>query len=133
MAEMTDAQLQKLGIASFGHRHLILKRIQMLLGGAERERVEVSPSSSASSTMPVTGPAIAHSSLNLRGSVGDGGGSHLRPVMGGGRAVESSHPVHASRTAQPRLHHPTPRIHESQVTIGRKICSGSVECLNPNP
>jgi hypothetical protein len=130
MAEMTDAQLQKLGIASFGHRHLILKRIQALLGGAER--VEVSPSSSAS-TMPVTGTAIPHTSLNLRGSVGDGGGSHLRPVLGGGRAVESSHPVHASRTAQPRLHHPTPRIHESQVTIGRKIGSGSVGCLNPNP
>ena len=34
--------------------------------------------------------------------------------------------VSQTRQAQPRLHQPTPRINEAQVTVGRKIGSGSV-------
>jgi len=128
LAEMTDQQLQKLGISSFGHRHYILKRIQALAspGG---EKVEVSPSNSAS-----TGSMYYHShGSNAQTSHRGGPGGPAQDVgargpMGTGGIRTSEVPAHTgfSKPAQPRLHHPTPRIHESQVTIGRKIGSGSV-------
>lgn len=115
LAEMTDAQLSKLGISSFGHRHYILKRIQALATGGEK--VEVSPSGSSS-----TG-SMYYTSKNGIGAEGAGGRSGGPMGM---RANEVPAHTNFSKPAQPRLHHPTPRIHESQVTIGRKIGSGSV-------
>lgn len=134
LAEMTDQQLQKLGISSFGHRHYILKRIQALASpGADK--VEVSPSGSAStgsmyyhshgSSAPPSQRGGAGGHANLASSTQDIG-ARSTAAAGGIRTSEVQAITNFSKPAQPRLHHPTPRIHESQVTIGRKIGSGSV-------
>ena len=120
---MTDAQLQKLGIKSFGHRHYILKRIQAVATGGEK--VELSPSTnSATLYYNSRGAALTPEG----GSQRTEGGSHraLDAGVGGMRGNEVPAHTNFTKPAQPRLHHPTPRIHESQVTIGRKIGSGSV-------
>ena len=114
LAEMTDAQLQKIGITSFGHRHFILKRVQALNAGP---KVEVSPSASTGSMVNSNWVQGGSSSrMDTQRSSTDG---HIRTAEEPGRTL-------FSKPAIPRLHHPTPRIHESQVTIGRKIGSGSV-------
>lgn len=114
LAEMTDAGLQKIGVASFGHRHFILKRVQALSAGA---RVEVSPSGSTGS-MLFSNSTQGGSKVRMDTERSSTAG-HVRTAEEPGRSL-------FSKPAVPRLHHPTRRIHESQVTIGRKIGSGSV-------
>jgi hypothetical protein len=122
LSEITDSQLQEIGIASFGHRHFILKRIQSC-GHPGSERPEVSPSSGS-------GQGSSGLSVNCPSSHLPAGGM-LRQQPGsvgahGFAGVRTSAMVSFSKPAHPRLLHPTPRIRESQVTIGRKIGSGSV-------
>ena len=114
LAEMTDAHLQKIGIGSFGHRHFILKRVQTLIGSPGQRTETSSASSGAHGSGSISNWAQGTNSAQ-RANVD----AHVRTAEEPGRAL-------FSKPAVPRLHHPTPRIHESQVTIGRKIGSGSV-------
>uniref|UniRef100_A0A7S0ESI0 Protein kinase domain-containing protein n=1 Tax=Hanusia phi TaxID=3032 RepID=A0A7S0ESI0_9CRYP len=120
LVDMTDDQLVRLGIASFGHRHFILKRIQTMTGGAKNMASPPGASTtttyaSSSSTLPKQAPQSSSSSSQ---SVPTGGIPNL--------VVRDDKLVSQTRQAQPRLHQPTPRINEAQVTVGRKIGSGSV-------
>eukprot|EP00286_Rhodomonas_abbreviata_P026118 CAMPEP_0181297504 /NCGR_PEP_ID=MMETSP1101-20121128/5275_1 /TAXON_ID=46948 /ORGANISM="Rhodomonas abbreviata, Strain Caron Lab Isolate" /LENGTH=1295 /DNA_ID=CAMNT_0023402445 /DNA_START=231 /DNA_END=4118 /DNA_ORIENTATION=+ len=164
LMDMTEDQLQKLGILSYGHRHHIMKRIIALRGQAGgqygssnsytgSERGTSSSSSglgagfSAGPTLmqppggfgsaPNPSPRSEQNTLGLGNSqqgVAPGGQAPMRS-QNRSRSHQPNLVVHEnmndkdtakSRPAMPRLQQPTPHIKENQVTIGRKIGSGSV-------
>ena len=110
LSEMTDAQLQKVGISSFGHRHFILKRVQTLMGNMSAHRGETSSTSSAS------GPQGGGSMLSSNHWTQSSTPSHRTNMDMHVRTAEEPGRALFSKPAVPRQHHPTPRIHESQVT-----------------
>eukprot|EP00291_Cryptomonas_curvata_P019788 CAMPEP_0172156156 /NCGR_PEP_ID=MMETSP1050-20130122/3032_1 /TAXON_ID=233186 /ORGANISM="Cryptomonas curvata, Strain CCAP979/52" /LENGTH=484 /DNA_ID=CAMNT_0012825149 /DNA_START=314 /DNA_END=1764 /DNA_ORIENTATION=- len=148
LMEMTDENLSALGISSFGHRHYILKRIQALQGGVPMLGVtSFSSGSSACSSSAYPG-ATSAAANGMPGGGFIGGMAGGAAQRGNGAAARNNlmlppgppqhqfqpnlamsddrSAMHSSRPAAPRLQKPTPRIHESKVTIGRKIGSGSV-------
>ena len=119
LVEMSDQHLQSLGIASFGHRHLILKRVQGLLaeGGLQLETLRHSTSDSR-----------FRSSSHVAGHPQrfGGAGPHRNSGIQTTEDLLRQSLNASSKPAHPRLHLPTPKINESEIKIGRRIGSGSV-------
>eukprot|EP00292_Cryptomonas_paramecium_P008483 CAMPEP_0113711710 /NCGR_PEP_ID=MMETSP0038_2-20120614/30931_1 /TAXON_ID=2898 /ORGANISM="Cryptomonas paramecium" /LENGTH=287 /DNA_ID=CAMNT_0000638043 /DNA_START=155 /DNA_END=1015 /DNA_ORIENTATION=+ /assembly_acc=CAM_ASM_000170 len=129
LADMSDDQLQRLGIASFGHRMFILKKIQMMKPGAS-----VQVAGSTTGMTPSANQFVAPTNVPMMGmGMGVGAGAMPPPqrpndlaAFKGFNMPDDAGGKVLTRAAVPRLHQPTPRIHESKVTVGRKIGSGSV-------
>ena len=119
LVEMSDLHLQSLGIVSFGHRHLILKKVQGLLAEG---RLPLDTSRNSTSDSSFRSSSHASDPAQRSGGAGPHRNSGIQTTEDLMRQSLNA----SSKPAHPRLHLPTPKIKESDIKIGRRIGSGSV-------